>query len=78
MEVLHVRIMRCASVVLLYLIVFLMCRHKTFSLIFPTAATTITYSITLPDGFYTINDINSYIQQQCILNGAYLIDSSGN
>lgn len=52
--------------------------NKTFSLIFPTAATTITYAITLPDGFYTITDINSYIQQQCVLNGAYLIDSSGN
>jgi hypothetical protein len=52
--------------------------NKTFSLIFPTAATTITYSITLPDGFYTITDINSYIQQQCVLNGAYLIDTSGN
>jgi hypothetical protein len=52
--------------------------NKTFSLIFPTAATTITYSITLPDGFYTITDINSYIQQQCVANGAYLIDSSGN
>ena len=52
--------------------------NKTFSLIFPTGATTITYSITLPDGFYTITDINSYIQQQCVLNGAYLLDSSGN
>ena len=52
--------------------------NKTFSLIFPTAATTITYAITLPDGFYTITDINSYIQQQCVLNGAYLLDSSGN
>ena len=52
--------------------------NKTFSLIFPTAATTITYSIVLPDGFYTITDINSYIQQQCVSNGAYLVDSSGN
>ena len=52
--------------------------NKTFSLIFPTGATTVTYPITLPDGFYTITDINSYIQQQCVLNGAYLIDSSGN
>jgi hypothetical protein len=52
--------------------------NKTFSLIFPTAATTITYDITLPDGFYTLDDINSYIQQQCVLNGAYLLDSSGN
>ena len=52
--------------------------NKTFSLIFPTAATTVQYDITLPDGFYTVNDINSYIQQVCVTNGAYLIDSSGN
>ena len=52
--------------------------NKTFSLIFPTAATTITYDFTLPDGFYSVTDINSYIQQQCIANGAYLIDSSSN
>ena len=52
--------------------------NKTFSLIFPTAATTVQYDITLPDGFYTVNDINSYIQQVCVSNGAYLIDSSGN
>jgi len=52
--------------------------NKTFSLIFPTGATTVTYNFILPDGFYTITDINSYIQQQCVLNGAYLIDSSGN
>ena len=51
--------------------------NKTFSLIFPTGALTTTFAFTLPDGFYTINDINSYIQQQCIINGAYLIDSSG-
>jgi hypothetical protein len=51
--------------------------NKTFSLIFPTGALTTTIAFTLPDGFYTINDINSYIQQQCIINGAYLIDSSG-
>ena len=52
--------------------------NKTFSLIFPTGALTATYAFTLPDGFYTITDINSYIQQQCVLNGLYLIDTSGN
>ena len=51
--------------------------NKTFSLIFPTGSTTINYDFTLPDGFYTITDINSYIQQQCVLNGAYLINTSG-
>ena len=52
--------------------------NKTFSLIFPTAATTVTYSFVLPDGFYTVNDINYFIQQTCISNGAYLIDSALN
>ena len=52
--------------------------NRTFSLIFPTAATTTTISITLPEGFYTVTDINSYIQQICIDYGAYLIDARGN
>jgi len=52
--------------------------NQTFSLIFPKGATTQTISITLPEGFYTVPDINSYIQQICLDNGAYLIDSSGN
>ena len=52
--------------------------NQTFSLIFPTAATTSTVSVTLPEGFYSVTDINSYIQQKCLDNGAYLIDSSGN
>ena len=52
--------------------------NQTFSLIFPKGATTQTISITLPEGFYTVPDINSYIQQICLDNGAYLIDSTGN
>ena len=51
--------------------------NKTFSLIFPTAATTIQHDITLPDGFYTVTEINSYIQLECQNHGAYLIDSAG-
>jgi hypothetical protein len=52
--------------------------NRTFSLIFPTAATTTTINVTLPEGFYTVTNINSYIQQVCIDYGAYLIDSTGN
>jgi hypothetical protein len=52
--------------------------NQTFSLIFPKGATTQTISVTLPEGFYTVTDINSYIQQICLDNGAYLIDSTGN
>jgi len=51
--------------------------NKTFSLIFPTAATTIQYDVSLPDGFYTVTEINSYIQLYCQSVGAYLVDSSG-
>ena len=40
--------------------------NQTFSLIFPTAATTSTVSVTLPEGFYSVTDINSYIQQICL------------
>jgi hypothetical protein len=32
----------------------------------------------LPDGFYSVNDIQNYIQATCINNGFYLIDSAGN
>jgi hypothetical protein len=49
--------------------------NKTFSLIFPTAGTTIQYDITLPDGFYTVTTINNYIQLECQTRGAYLLDS---
>jgi hypothetical protein len=52
--------------------------NRTFSLIFPTAATTTTIAVTLPEGFYTVTQINSYIQQVCIDYGAYLIDATGN
>jgi len=52
--------------------------NRTFSLIFPTAATTTTIAVTLPEGFYTVTNINNYIQQVCIDYGAYLIDSTGN
>jgi hypothetical protein len=52
--------------------------NRTFSLIFPKGAATQTISVTLPEGFYTVTDINSYIQQICLDNGAYLIDSTGN
>lgn len=48
---------------------------------FPTGSATnsyTTFTITFPDGFYTINDIRNYVQQFCIANGLYLINASGN
>ena len=52
--------------------------NKSFRFYFPTGSSTYnTYNITLPDGFYSVNDINFYLQQFCITNGLYLINSSG-
>lgn len=63
--------------------------NKTFSITFPTAASTATPTAitasqpvagitTLPDGFYSVTDIQNYIQQTCINNGWYLVDGAGN
>lgn len=55
--------------------------NNAFTLQFPTGAAVGTYTafnIVIPDGFYTINDLNSYLQQYCITNGLYLIDGNGN
>ena len=51
--------------------------NQTFSIIFPVGASTYTLPITLAAGFYQVSDINSYIQNQCIANGLYLINSTG-
>jgi hypothetical protein len=54
-------------------------QNTDFNIIFPRGAgLTTTLNISLPDGFYTVDDINSYIRQVCIDNKWYLINSSGN
>jgi hypothetical protein len=55
--------------------------NNAFNFYFPTGAgatTYTTYNIIIPDGFYTISDLNSYMQQYAISNGLYLIDNNGN
>jgi len=52
--------------------------NKTFSFTWTVGTTLISHNITLPDGFYTVDDINNYIQNYCITNGLYLINASGN
>ena len=52
--------------------------NTKIQLIFPNATTGITpYSITLAEGFYQVVDLNAAIQQFCINNGLYLINSLG-
>jgi hypothetical protein len=52
--------------------------NRTINFTFPTAATTTPLNITLPEGFYTVADIQNYIYLQCINAGLYLIDANGN
>lgn len=52
--------------------------NNTFSIIFPTASTTQTLNITLPNGYLSYSDINSYVQSQMISAGLYFLDASGN
>ena len=38
----------------------------------------LTYTVTLPDGFYEVADVNAYMQSVFVKNGHFLVDSSGN
>lgn len=50
--------------------------NGTFKIIWPTASTTTTYTITLPNGTYSASDINAYLQYWSILNNLYLINNT--
>jgi hypothetical protein len=51
--------------------------NNTISITFPYLATTTTLNITIPNGFYSVSDINNYIALQCINAGLYLISATG-
>lgn len=50
--------------------------NATIQYIFPYAATTKTYTVVLPDGFYSTADINNFLQGYMILQNQYLIETS--
>lgn len=49
--------------------------NNKFTFQFPQAGTSIVLVLTIPDGFYTIDDINALFQQFCINNIVYLINT---
>jgi hypothetical protein len=51
--------------------------NNVFQFIHP-ATVTATYTVTIPDGNYSIPELNSFLQSVLIANGLYLIDGSGN
>ena len=53
--------------------------NNRFRVSFPTGALATSYTdfnITIPDGFYTIDDLRAYMQQYAISNGLYLINNN--
>jgi hypothetical protein len=54
--------------------------NNKFTLSFPTGASASSYTnfnVVIPDGFYTLDDFNTYMQQFAISNGLYLINATG-
>jgi hypothetical protein len=52
--------------------------NNKFNILWPKGSGLTTYNITIPDGFYSYNDLNNYIIYYCKLNGLYLLDSNSN
>lgn len=52
--------------------------NNSYRIYWPLTVSTYTiYTVTMPDGFYSAADINTYFQNFCIANGLYLINSVG-
>jgi len=51
--------------------------NNSFSFTFPQTSGVVTYNVTIPDGFYSVSDLNNFFQNYCITNGLYLINASG-
>ena len=43
----------------------------------PNPVTALTYTLTFPDGYYSVSDINFFIQSFCITNNLYMTDTNG-
>lgn len=52
-------------------------QNAQFNIIWTIGAVPTTFAVTLPNGYYTITDIQNYIEIFCIANGLYLVNSSG-
>lgn len=52
-------------------------QNNQFQLIWPTGTGTATYTITLPDGTYSAEDLNSYLQWFSIQHNLYAVSSTG-
>jgi hypothetical protein len=46
--------------------------NQSFTIVFPYLTVFYIMNITLPNGFYSVSDINNYVQLECIKQGLYL------
>jgi hypothetical protein len=51
--------------------------NRSFTIRWPVAAGFTDYNVTLDEGFYTVEDIQNFIENFCITNNLYFIDASG-
>jgi hypothetical protein len=51
--------------------------NRKFTIRWPVGASFTDYNVVLDEGFYTINDIQNFIQNFCITNSLYFIDANG-
>ena len=51
--------------------------NQTFNILWPKLGNMISYTVTIPNGFYSISDVNKYIKFFCDTNNLYLMDSTG-
>lgn len=52
--------------------------NNTFTYSYPQGSGYTTYTVTIPDGFYTIDQLNAFFEQIQLANGTYTVDSAGN
>ena len=52
--------------------------NNQFTMSYPIGTGTYTFTQTIPDGFYSVTNLNSYIQSLFVAQGFYLIDGQGN
>lgn len=51
--------------------------NNSFSFTFTDGVGTTTYNVSIPNGYYSVSDLNTYLQSFCITNNLYLVNGSG-
>ena len=52
-------------------------QNRNFRIVWPVGAGSQNFDVVLDEGFYTVNDIQNFIENFCIKNSLYFIDANG-